>query len=81
MSFQPRLGVQSTFVSNGQESIEFLMNLTEPSPKVQLTPPGWRLIMLRTASPVRPACSSSAAQWCRPVYPSRRPRSTRCTRS
>ena len=35
------------FVLNGQESIEFLMNLTEPSPKVQLTPPGWRLYMLK----------------------------------
>ena len=49
----PRLGVECMAGSYGQELIEFLMNLTEPSPKVQLTPPGWRLIMLIGCQPGR----------------------------
>ena len=40
--FNPRLGLRPP--TQGQESIEFLMNWTEPSPKAQFTPPGWRLI-------------------------------------
>jgi hypothetical protein len=43
VEFQFRLGLQSVLVSNGQELIESLMNLTDPSPNAQLTPSGCRL--------------------------------------
>ena len=38
--FWPRLAGHQPVPSIGQESIEFLMNFTEPSPNVQLAPPG-----------------------------------------